>query len=194
MFDLVFCKSKNRKKIKELGKKLGFDDVFFMSDLILIKKDDAKELQKQLAKAKTTRKSIFVLGSNDIINRIALERKVDVLLSPEYARKKDFMHYRNSGLNHVLCKIAAKNNVAIGINFNDILKTKEKDKALLIGRIMQNVRLCRKYKVKMILASFAAKADEMVNAYDLRSFANAIGMSPQQAKESVENIRKIIKK
>lgn len=117
-------------------------------------------------------------------NRKLLEnKKLDILVSPEKTRKKDFIHHRNSGLNHVLCKLAKKNNIAIGISFNDILKSKERDK--LIGRIMQNIRLCRKYKVKMVLASFATNKFEMRDAHDLMSFGICLGMNPGEAKKAL---------
>ncbi len=117
-------------------------------------------------------------------NRKLLEnKKLDILVSPEKTRKKDFIHHRNSGLNQVLCKLAKKNNIAIGISFNDILKSKEKDK--LIGRIMQNIRLCRKYKVKMVLASFATNKFEMRDARDLISLGVCFGMNPGEAKKAL---------
>jgi len=208
MFDIV-CSIKNKDKFKERGKELGFDKVFFLesfekasgkADMLLISANSPRELTRKIAKAvgKHKDKTIVVLGSNDDVNRTALESKqVDVLLSPEHARKYDFTHYRNSGLNQVLCKIAAKNNKAIGINFNEIKKAKakaeSKEKALKLGRIMQNIRLCLKYNVKMLLASFSSKPVDMANALDLLSFARAIGMSPKQAKDSLEVAGKIIK-
>lgn len=134
------------------------------------------------------RKDIFKIKKNGLViveggrfNReILSNRKVDVLLSPEKGIKKDSLHYRNSGLNHVLCNLARKNNIAIGISFNEILNSKKRDK--LLGRIMQNIRLCRKYKVRMLLASFATNKYEMRLANDLISFAVCIGMHPKEAK------------
>jgi len=204
MFDIV-CTVKNKDKFKERGKELGFKGIFFLenfekatakADAILIEAKSPRELAKKVTKAKNRYKdrAIIVLGSNDDVNRAALENKhVDVLLSPEHARKYDFTHYRNSGLNQVLCKIAEKNNKTIGINFNEIKKAKGKEKALKLGRIMQNIKLCIKYNVRMLLASFSTKPVDMINAFGMLSFARAIGMSPKQAKDSLETIGKIIK-
>ena len=65
---------------------------------------------------------VVVLGGEDSVNRFAVEnKKVDILLSPENNNKRDFLFFRNSGLNQVLCKFAHKNNVAIGFNFSDLL-------------------------------------------------------------------------
>ncbi len=207
MFDIV-CAVKNKGKFRKIGKELGFEKIFFlesfekassktssMADAVLIEANSPRELTRKVTKAKDRYKATIVLGSSDDVNRSALENKqIDVLLSPEHVRKRDFTHYRNSGLNQVLCKIAAKNNKAIGIDFNDIKKAKGKEKALKLGRIMQNIKLCLKYNVKMLLASFSAKPADMVYALDLLSFARAISMSPRQAKDSLENMGKIIER
>ena len=96
----------------------------------------------------------IVIGGDEKKNRKAVEDKnVDILLSPEKNREKDFMHSRDSGLNQVLCKLAKKNKVAIGFNFNDVLMSK--NRSVILGKMMQNVRFCRKYKVKMVIVSGA---------------------------------------
>jgi len=202
MFDIV-CAVKNRDKFEKRARQLGFEKVFFLesfekatgkADAVLISANNSRELTKKVTKAKSGKgKAIIVLGSSDDVNRAALENKhIDVLLSPEHTRKYDFTHYRNSGLNQVLCKIASKNNKTIGINFNEIRKAKSKDKTLKLGRVMQNIRLCSKYNVKMLLASFCTKPIDMIPPLDLLSFARAIGMSPKQAKNSLETIGKIM--
>ena len=50
---------------------------------------------------------------------------------------------------------------------------------------MQNIRLCRKYKVKMVLASFATDKFEMRDARDLISFGVCLGMNPGEAKKAL---------
>jgi len=104
-------------------------------------------------------------------------------MSPEKVRGKDFMHYRDSGLNQVLCKLAKKNNVGIGFNFNDVLNSD--DRKNILGKMMQNVRLCRKFKVKMVLISGAQDEMEMRAPKDLISFGVTIGMTPGEAKKSL---------
>ena len=88
-------------------------------------------------------------------------------------------------MNHVLCKLARDNKIAIGINFGDILKVDGEKRAVLIGRIMQNIRLCRKYKVKMVIGSFARNEYEMRAAKELFALCRAFGMSGLQAKEAL---------
>lgn len=115
----------------------------------------------------------IIIGGTDKKNRSAVENKnVDVLLSPEKDRTKDFMKFRNSGLNQILCKLAHKNNVAIGFNFDDVLDSD--NKINILGKMMQNVKLCRKYKIKMNIFS----KDRSIS--DLKSFGVILGMHPSE--------------
>ena len=148
----------------------------------LIKADSIDKLVKKVNKASGV---VIVEGGNDKINRAALEnKKVNILLGPEKGKKRDHTHYRNSGLNQVLCKLANKNNIAIGFDFNDVLYAKERyklERYIILGRMMQNVRFCRKYKVKMYVFDFSNER----NKEELRSFCFVIGMTPGEAKEAV---------
>lgn len=120
---------------------------------------------------------VVIQGGDEKINRLAVEnRKVDVLLSPEKNDKKDFMFFRNSGLNQVLCKLAKKNNVSIGFNFSDVLNSNGKGRSKILGRMAQNVRLCRKYNVAMRFSSFAKDKYELRNDAILDSFTRILGV------------------
>ena len=188
-FDILI--SKSRKFSESELKKMGLDGIFFLNpeNSAMIDTESKEELRRAVSSAHSKKKMIVILGGDDEMNRIALDdKRVSILLSPERRRKKDFMHSRNSGLNHVLCDLAAKNNVSIAINYSELKKLKGKDAAERLGRIMQNVRLCRKSKAPMILASFGKKPSSV---YDLRSFAFSIGMTTDQAKKSLEKAKEI---
>lgn len=115
-----------------------------------------------------------IQGGKDTVNRKAVENKsVEILMSPERGRNKDFMKSRNSGLNQVLCKLANKNNVAIGYDFNYLLKAKESQRSNIIGRMKFNVVLCNKYKVKMYVCN---STKEKKGVSDLEAFGRILGM------------------
>src|SRR3989344_4897415 len=116
------------------------------------------------------------VGGDDKKNRKIVEnKKIDIFLSPEKTRTRDFMHSRDSGLNQVLCELARKNNIAIGFNFNNVLKSENRE--VILGKMMQNVRLCRKYNVKMVILSGANNTYELRGAKDLFSFGLILGMT-----------------
>ena len=124
-----------------------------------------KKIENQLGiETQFAKEFNIVQGGDDKVNRKAVEdKKVDILLSPEKNNKKDLMFSRRSGLNQVLCKLAAKNGVAIGFDFSYLLNSSGRERSRILGRMRQNVRLCRKYKIKMIFSCFAR------NKYELRS-------------------------
>ncbi|MFH1592308.1 MAG: RNase P subunit p30 family protein [Candidatus Woesearchaeota archaeon] len=126
----------------------------------------------------------IVIGGDDGKNRKAVENKnVDILMGLENKSERDFMHSRNSGLNQVLCNLAKKNGVGIGFCFRDVLKSK--NRGLILGRMMQNVKLCRKYKVKMMVFSGAKDENELKSARDIMSFGIVLGMTAGEAKKAL---------
>ncbi len=137
----------------------------------LVYKQD-KDMEKKLGiETELISNYNVVLGGDLKTNRKAVENpKVDILLSPENNNKRDFMFFRNSGLNQVLCKLAAKNNVAIGFNFSSLLNSSAKDRSRILGRMRQNYRFCKKYKVRMIFSTFAKNKYELRNNDLMRVF------------------------
>jgi len=147
------------KTLEKYAKDFGFDKIYTV------------DIVKDVRKAKGF---IVVEGNYKKNLEILKNKKVNILLNPEKGSKKDHLHYRNSGLNQVLCKLVAKNKIAIGISFREILESKDREK--LIGRIMQNVKLCKKYKVKIIMGSFATNKYELRGAKDLEAFGRILGI------------------
>jgi len=147
------------KNLEKYAKDFGFSEIYTV------------DVVKDARKAKDF---IVVEGNYKTNLEILKNKKVNVLLSPEKGIKKDHLHYRNSGLNQVSCKLAAKNKIAIGVSFREILESKDREK--LIGRIMQNVKLCKKYKVKIIMGSFAKDKYELRGAKDLEAFSRVLGI------------------
>jgi len=189
MYEVLTCKK--TKTLENNAKKAGFSSIFFIDNdnTILIKTNNTNELIRKISSLSAKKKKIIVFGSTDEINRIAVDdKRVSMLLQPEAEKNKDFMHYRNSGLNHVLCKLSSANNTAIGFSYDAVKSTKSTKRADLLARMMQNTRLCRKYKTKIVLASFGKKIS---SPYALKSFGATIGMSTKQIKDSLEHAKSI---
>ena len=137
------------------------------------------EILKSVPKKRDKEKIIVVQGGEDTMNRLAVSSfSVDILVDPHLGNRKDFMHQRNSGLNHVLCNLAKQHNVAIGFSFFSILHSSHRAKEL--GRIMQNIILCRKYKIPMVIGSFAKHAWDVRNEKDLQALFKVLGMTGKE--------------
>ena len=119
-----------------------------------------------------------VIGGNEVINRKALESKnIQMLLNAE-PEEEDFMHSKNSGLNQVLVKLAKKNNIAIGFSLNKIITLEDLERVNLLGKMMQNVMLCNKYKIKMYIVNFVNNDLDERNINDLKDLGLSLGMPP----------------
>lgn len=139
------------------------------------------EARKHIQKLKKEKpnEAVIVKAQNDEFNRKILENKdVNVLLSPELHNRKDKLKERDSGLNEILCRIAAKNNIKIGIDLDELKNKDKKEKAIILSRIMQNIMLCKKTGAELILVGEYDKK----NAF---SFLITLGASTSQAKKAV---------
>jgi len=187
MIDIVFPDN-NEPAFIEMAEKLGYSELCF----VYSKKQTLKEKTKLkiysglLCKNKVMKSDLTLIESN---NRNILKKKPNIIFNIEGTR--DFIHQRDSGLDHVICKDMHKYNVAYAIPFSSILNSDDRER--LIGRIMQNLKLCRKYKVPVVVASFAKSPFDMRNSKDLLSFCQTLGMHASEAKNALERTEEIIK-
>ena len=83
-------------------------------------------------------------------NRRILEQgQFQVLVAPEAHERKDTTRQLDTGLNHILAKIAHTKGIAIGVDSEELRRLPKKEKAQRIARIIQNIRLCRKANVNL---------------------------------------------
>ncbi len=144
----------------------------------IIKENTFEKARKKISESKN--EIIIFSSDNDDLNRKLMEKeKIDILLINQKGRK-DFQKQRNSGFNQVLATIAKKKKIAIGINFDEIVESEKNEKAKILSRIMQNIKLCNKNELKMkfIIQNEKNKRD----IYDLKSLGLVLGMQTWTAK------------
>ncbi|MEM3126877.1 MAG: RNase P subunit p30 family protein [Candidatus Woesearchaeota archaeon] len=179
MHDIVFPNN-NEQEFLDMAKQLGFDSLIFVYPLNKHKENHAiLASPNELYKAKKLSK-IILCNSNE--RNIFESNCPNVVFELENISKVDSLHFRYSGLNHILCNLAKKNNISIGISFSLALRSKGMLRSQILGRMEQNIMLARKYGLKTIVASFARSPSEIRSAHDLRSFALTLGMTPEQVK------------
>ena len=145
---------------------------------ILIQENEFQRARQKIREAQKSGKKIVFTSNSDDLNRKILEKeKINTLLL-NLSGRKDKVKQRDSGFNQVLAKEAKKKNVAIGINLDEILNSKENDKPKILARVAQNIKLCNKNKLKM---TFIAKEDR--NLYDLKALSLVLGMPTWMTKE-----------
>ncbi len=159
--------SGNENEFIKIAEKLGYDELIFIGNA------DFSGIKSKI-KLNSSKKIIKSDSAKDRNN--IEERKADVIYEFETLSKKDSMHFRNSGINQVIAKLMKDKKVAYGLSFSLILNASGREKSVLLGRMMQNIRLCRKYKIPVVIASFARKPCEMRDYKDLTAFARTLGL------------------
>ncbi len=147
-----------------------------MTNYILIQGNNFEKARKEI---KQNQDKLIIFSSEDEeLNRKILEKETINVLLLNQSNKKDKLKQRDSGLNHVLAKIAKAKNVIIGINLDEILHSDKKNKAKILGRIRQNVKICKKAKLKMMF--FSEKENR--NSRDLTALGLVLGMPTNMLK------------
>jgi len=157
-----------RKEYEELSADLGFTKTFFPpGDFVFLEESSKNKLLEKLRKIH--KKIIVYRPATDDLLRFALEKTtVDIFLGVEHLHPKDSVHYLRSGLDQILCTIAAERGKTIAFSFSELLNSPERAK--LLARMMFNIKLCQKYKIKMLFSTFTQNKEEMRSAKDLEIF------------------------
>jgi|TARA_B100002003_G_C14113755_1_gene535719 RNase P/RNase MRP subunit p30 len=199
MIDIVIPRD-NEKEFISIAEKLGYKELMFLYSLNAFQNKKTFENKKIKAKIGILadsrniynlknklkdKKTLIAVKSFGNDREIIEKSYADLIFSIESVGHKDFIHQRGSGLNHVMCKLAKEKKVSIGFSFNSILKSNKKYE--ILGRISQNIKLCRKYKVQSRIASFASKPYEMRAPSDLINFFVVLGMTPKEAQDSLKS-------
>lgn len=132
------------------------------------------ELDSKIATYRPRVDVLAVHGSSEKVNRAALEDlRVDILAHPEQAG--------NSGINHVLAKLAGQNQVAIEFNLNALIHSRGGIRSRVLSRFNRNYELARKFGAPVVLTSGARSHYDLRAPMDMAALAMLFGMSRQEA-------------
>ena len=192
MIDITIPKN-NEEEFIEIASKLGIKKIWFLYDfdnyddgkaqkkLSLIQENKNIQIetgfivnQKNINKA-YKQSTLLVVKSSDKDRFFIESKKIKLIYGFEDVQRKDYLHQRASGLNHITCELAKKNNIIIGFSYGNLFNKSGQEISTLIGRMIQNIALCQKYKVKMTVASFAEKPFDLRLIHDIDSFFAMMG-------------------
>lgn len=181
---MQFCFPKdNEEEFIKIALKLNLKEICFVyADAGKIRNVNAKEIKlhkallykgKQLDKKKYN--VDLIIADHSESDRALIEsRKVDLIYNLESNKEQDFIHYRNSGLNQVIAELCAKKKVRLIFNLNLVVKSKGKKRSIVLGRMMQNMMLCSKFKVDYSVGNFASSAFELRSSKALEAFESLL--------------------
>ena len=127
-------------------------------------------------------------GQDSQLRSLIEKGRANAVIGLEASPAKDGMHSRRSGLNQVLANIITKKKGIVLFDHGMIRTASPQRRAQLLGRMRQNVELCRKYNVRMAIVTMAKTPLQLRSPADLRSFAMQLGMSPGEAKAAVSAV------
>ncbi len=132
--------------------------------------------------AKSVRKQyelIIVRGGTEEANRAALETpEVDMLVGHS-------LENAQCGINHILARLGAKNNVAICFDLREIMQAFKKTRSNLLSCMIETARFVRKYKCPFVLSSGALAEWDMRGPSELIAFGKFLGFQEDQCKKAL---------
>lgn len=149
------------------------------------------ELRGLISSAKTDFDLILIKGGSNKKNRYIIEQlSVDFIVDPHISEESrfDFIHHYNSGLNHVLTKLANEKNIGVLTTLNSLVYKNKIFISKDIGRISQNVKLCRKYGALFSSQFIIKNKLEFRSLKELMAIGTLYNMSTQQLKDSISAI------
>jgi len=176
------------RNLKDLPEKVGDTEIY--SGAVI-----SSNVEKNARKALEYADIVIVSGGVGDVNREASECwEVDILLHPERNQEKDFMDYRNGGVDHVMASYMAQRGIALGIDLSQLLYLSGRSLAQLIGRVRQNVRIALKYNVPIVLVSGALDRFGMRSPWDIAAACPLLGIPEHLASKVVSGFPEYVVK
>ncbi|MHC1635302.1 MAG: ribonuclease P protein component 3 [Candidatus Methanospirareceae archaeon] len=145
-----------------------------------IRAESASELKRKIKEWRRKALIVAVHGGNEDINRVAVRNpKVDILAHPLEGE---------GNLDHTLVRYASENNVAIEFNINMIIQSKRSNRARILSKMRQNLKLVRKYKAKMIITSNAHSIYDMRAPREMIALSSLFGMTREEAIKALSEV------
>jgi hypothetical protein len=179
--DIVFPHG-NEKEIVEMARVLGIGRLLMLYEgKPKILPDLGMAVVTGSVRTADGKSGIAVFSSEK--DRLVFERSdaPKVLLGLGESGRHDKMHQRESGLNQPLLRDLAHREAVVVLSLASLLRREGAERSELMGRWMQNISLCRKMKVPIVIASCAASPYDMRSPHDMQSVGIVLGMHPSEA-------------
>ena len=125
---------------------------------------------------------VAVRGGDLEVNRAAVEcPEVDLLLQPWGASGER----SDSGFNHVLAALAAKNQVRVTFTLSELASSQRKQRAALFGSFLEVAERVRKAKAPFALASGATEPWELRGPEELRALGRVLRLPEAGIREAL---------
>ena len=190
MFVDICIPKNNEEEFIKIAQRLGTKKLLFLYDK---KEKDLKELQKTtkiklfsgLIDSQKDNSLNFAIGERKNVEN----KKIKFLYGFENLEQKDSLHYRRSGINQVIGKLIKNKEKILVIDMEKIFE--KKNNSMLLGRIQFNLRMAKKYKLNLIIASFAKKPRNLRSGKDYEALIRTLGYQ-EEAKKAVNTLNQVL--
>jgi hypothetical protein len=179
VFDVVIPNN-NEEKFIDMALNLGHTTIVLLTDNINYSYNNKNSpkikiktayLIKDCSEISRARKKFDYIFA--VAQRKYFESKVDYIIYSEESNRKDSFHYRSTSLNQVHAQLSKDNNLNIVINFG-ILLNDTKNITTNLGRIIQNSKLIKKYKLNYSIFSLTLNPELMRSKTTLQSLEKVL--------------------
>ncbi|MDY6788608.1 MAG: RNase P subunit p30 family protein [Candidatus Nanohaloarchaea archaeon] len=174
---------KDSKHLERLKKNLP-DDEYGLKVFpgAKIEVEDVKEMKDQLSAVRDRVPVVCVAGGDPEINRAAAgDPRVDFIAHPGLDRK-------DCGIDHVIAKKAAENQVALEVNFRLLLENSGKYRMYQLKKIEEYVMFNQKFGTPLITNSGARKTEQLRNPRDMSAVLQGLGLAKGEVLETVDQV------
>ena len=171
MREIVYVKEGEEQPFIDRAMTLGYSEILliYSRKTLISLKNDAISIRTALIDRK---------GNDEIISLgtslTTISRNTTLLVNNEFDEERDFVHQRRSGLNHVWLKECKKKNITLLFNISKLRKQPLERVSVIIGRMKQNAKLCKKYGVNFDLVSMGSLVSDMRDAKDISAMKRSI--------------------
>lgn len=180
----LFNEGNKKPASPEIGnwKDLEVDYSIKIYDGILIRAKNPDDLRQKINKARKKADIIMVMGGDQKINRAACEDpRVDIISKPYFKR-------RDCGINHVIAKKAAVNQVAVELNIKHLAKTSPYLHYKVLSYYREIVKLKRKFDFPLIITTNAKSIYDLHTPRDLIALSECFGLKQEESVSAMSQI------
>ena len=166
--------SQEIQALREAAKSLGVDAAIGIEI-----QGKASQISSMAKNLRRQYELILVRGGSEDVNRAAMEAaEVDVLIHHT-------LENGEPGVNHILARLGAKNNVAICFDFWDIVRSYRKTRSNMLTSMMETARFVRKYRCPFVLSSGAMSEWDMRGPSELIAFGKFLGFQENECRKAL---------
>jgi RNase P/RNase MRP subunit p30 len=185
MFTDVCIPNNNEEDFIKVAEALGTQGVLFLYEK---KEKDLNELRKKTKlklfsgiislKGNSNAKVVFAKGEQNNVEN----KQMRFLYGFETLEQKDSLHYRRSGINQVVAASMKQKEKVLVLDMEKILRSREPEQ--MLGRMQLNLELARKYKLNLIICSFATVPENLRAQEEYAALIRTLGFQ-EEAKKAV---------